>query len=338
MSVRFEAPARKAIDFAMVEMERAGDAVFSSLHLLLGLLEPSAEGTQAALRLLGVNPAALQLDARRDLHLARTQQLTAEPDEAAELLLDRARRIAEQCGAPAIADADILMAMVQDQRTWAARVLGGAGVTTPLLWGVFPEARGVLRPPGEPVAVPATASIPEPLNLPEVIFGVPTPAIPVRTGIGYDSHRFAAGGPLLLAGVRIPGDLHLLGHSDADAVCHAVTDAILGGAALGDIGTLFPDTDDVNAGRDSIEMLRLALGEVQRSGWRVAQIDVTVIAQRPKLQPYRDEMRRSLAAVLDIPVSHVGLKGKTNEGMGWIGRGEGLAVMAVATLVPHTGA
>jgi 2-C-methyl-D-erythritol 2,4-cyclodiphosphate synthase len=336
MSVRFEAPARKAIDFAMVEMERAGDTVFSSLHLLLGLLEPSAEGSQAALRLLGVNPAALQLDARRDLHLARTRQLTTEPDEAAELLLDRARRIAEQCGASAIADADILMAMAQDQRTWAARVLGAAGVSTPLLWGVFPEARGVLRPPGDPVIVPATP-IPEPFVVPEVIFGVPTPAIPVRTGIGYDSHRFAAGGPLILAGVRIPGDLHLLGHSDADAVCHAVTDAILGGAALGDIGTLFPDTDDVNKGRDSIEMLRLSLVEVLQSGWRVAQVDVTVIAQRPKLQPYRDEMRQSLAAVLDIPVSHVGLKGKTNEGMGFIGRGEGLAVMAVATLVPHTG-
>lgn len=335
MSVRFEAPARKAIDFAMVEMERAGDGTFSSLHLLLGLLEPMAEGASAALRLLGVNPAALQLDARRDIHLARTGQLPAEPADAAELLLDRARRIAEQCGVAAIADADILMAMAQDQRTWAARVLREAGVTPPLLWGVYPEARGVLRPPGEPVASPA---IPEPIMIPEVLFGVPAPAVPVRTGMGYDSHRFAAGGPLVLAGVRIPGDLHLIGHSDADAVCHALTDAILGAAALGDIGTLFPDTDDANMGRDSIEMLKLALVEVEKSGWTVAQVDVTVIAQTPKLQPYRDEMRRSLAAALDLPVQSIGLKGKTNEGMGFIGRGEGLACMAVATLVPRPGA
>jgi 2-C-methyl-D-erythritol 2,4-cyclodiphosphate synthase len=334
MSVRFEAPARKAIDFAMVEMERAGDATFSSLHLLLGLLEPPSEGSMAALRLLSVNPAALQLDARRDLHLARKQELAAEPADAAELLLERARRIAEQCGMTSIADADILMAMAQDERTWAARVLQGAGVSPPLLWGVYPEARGVLRPPG----VPVETRIPEPLVVPDVLFGVHAPAIPVRTGIGYDSHRFAAGGPLVLAGVRIPGDLHLLGHSDADAVCHAVTDAVLGGAALGDIGTLFPDGDEANRGRDSVEMLRLALAEVHRVGWRVAQVDVTVVTQQPKLQPYRDEMRRSLAAALDVPVTHVGLKGKTNEGMGWIGRGEGLACIAVATLVPHTGA
>lgn len=334
MSVRFEAPARKAIDFAMVEMERAGDGAFSSLHLLLGLLEPAAEGALAALRLLSVNPAALQLDARRDMHLARTGQLPGEPADAAELLLERARRIAEQCGMAAIADADVLMAMAQDQRTWASRILRDAGVTPPLLWGVYPEARGVLRPPGEANGAPP---VPEPLVIPDVIFGVPTPAIPVRTGIGYDSHRFAAGGPLVLAGVRIPGELRLLGHSDADAVCHAVTDAILGAAAMGDIGTLFPDTDPANEGKDSIVMLKRALVEVERTGWRVAQVDVTVVTQQPKLQPYRDEMRASLAAALGIPVSHVGLKGKTNEGMGWIGRGEGLACMAVATLVPHTG-
>jgi 2-C-methyl-D-erythritol 2,4-cyclodiphosphate synthase len=328
MPVRFQPAARKAIDFAMVEMERVGDPALSSLHLLLGLLEPAAEGTQAALRLLGVNPAALQLDTRRDIHLARTKALLTEIEDAPELLLERAGRISEQCGATDISDADILMAAAQDQRTWAGKLLASSGVTPALLWGVFPEARGVLRAPGAP----------DPLAGVDIIdVAYPptfTPALPVRTGIGYDSHRFGIGGPMVLAGVEIPGDFKLVGHSDADAVCHAVTDAILGAAGAGDIGELFPDTDPANRGRNSIEMLRHGCTAAEARGWRVAQIDVTVMVERPKLLPYRDAMRASLGAALGIPADCVGIKAKTNEGMGWVGRGEGLACMAVATLIP----
>ncbi len=135
-----------------------------------------------------------------------------------------------------------------------------------------------------------------------------------------------------LGGIDVPGDVHCAGHSDGDAICHALTDALLGAAGLGDIGELYPDTDPVNKGRDSVEMLTAALALVRRDRFRVANIDVTVIAERPKIGPQRAAMRERLAAVLGIDPRAVGIKGKTNEGMGWIGRGEGLAVIAVATL------
>ncbi len=153
-----------------------------------------------------------------------------------------------------------------------------------------------------------------------------------RSGIGYDSHRFGIGGPLVLGGVSIPAEVRLRGHSDGDAVAHAVTDAILGAAAQGDIGSMFPDTDPANAGRDSLEMLRAAVDRIGAVGWRVQQIDVTVVAERPRIAPYRAAMCGALAGALGIASGDVSVKGKTNEGMGWIGRGEGLAAFAVATL------
>jgi 2-C-methyl-D-erythritol 2,4-cyclodiphosphate synthase len=158
------------------------------------------------------------------------------------------------------------------------------------------------------------------------------PVAGVRTGIGYDSHRFAAGGPLLLGGVRIPADVHCAGHSDGDAVAHAVTDAVLGAANAGDIGTMFPDTDPANKGRDSISMLRDAAERVRARGWNVSNVDVTVITERPRLAAHREAMAAALAGGLGVSASAVSVKGKTNEGMGWIGGGEGLAVIAVATL------
>jgi 2-C-methyl-D-erythritol 2,4-cyclodiphosphate synthase len=156
--------------------------------------------------------------------------------------------------------------------------------------------------------------------------------LPFRTGIGYDSHRFAPGGPLVLGGIRIEADVHLKGHSDGDAIAHAVTDAILGAAALGDIGAMFADTDPGNAGRDSIEMLALARARIESAGWRVGQLDVVVIAETPKIAPHRDAMRRRIADAVSCPDADVSIKGKTNEAMGFIGRGEGLACIATATL------
>ena len=153
-----------------------------------------------------------------------------------------------------------------------------------------------------------------------------------RTGIGYDSHRFAPGGPMRLGGVDIPSEVVLVGHSDGDAICHALTDAILGAAAAGDIGEMFADTDPANRGRDSVEMLRVAMARVRALGYELVQVDVTVVAERPKIGPHRDAIRHRLSEALGIPASGVSVKGKTNEGMGWIGRGEGLACMAVASL------
>lgn len=154
-----------------------------------------------------------------------------------------------------------------------------------------------------------------------------------RLGIGYDSHRFAPGGPLLLGGVPIPADVHLAGHSDADAICHALTDAILGAASLGDIGGLFPDSDPANKGRDSIDMLvRAAALVAEQSGLRLVHADITVITEQPKLAPHRNAIRTRLADALSVPLEGISIKAKTNEGMGWVGRGEGLACIASATL------
>jgi 2-C-methyl-D-erythritol 2,4-cyclodiphosphate synthase len=155
----------------------------------------------------------------------------------------------------------------------------------------------------------------------------------VRVGVGYDSHRFAQGGPLILGGIRIDSDVHLHGHSDGDAVAHAVTDAVLGAAGAGDIGAMFSDADPANRGRDSMEMLRLAVQRVQQLGWSVGNVDVAVLAERPRLAPLRDAMRERLAQALGVTIQAVNVKGKTNEGMGWIGRQEGIACIATATLV-----
>jgi 2-C-methyl-D-erythritol 2,4-cyclodiphosphate synthase len=159
------------------------------------------------------------------------------------------------------------------------------------------------------------------------------PRLAVRSGIGYDSHRFAPGGPLTLGGIAIPSDVHLYAHSDGDAIAHAATDAILGAVALGDIGTMFADTDPANAGRDSIEMLQLATARLNEAGWRVQQLDVIVIAETPKIALHRDAMRDRIAHAVGLERGDVSIKGKTNEGMGFVGRGEGIACMATATVV-----
>ena len=160
-----------------------------------------------------------------------------------------------------------------------------------------------------------------------------TPTHTSRVGIGYDSHRYAPRRPLKLGGVLIPSEFGLEGRSDADAICHAITDAILGAAGLGDIGEMFPDTDPQNKDRDSIGMLEAAVRRISAAGYSVGQVDITVIAEVPRLAPHRAEIRARLASALGIDSQSVSVKGKSNEGMGWIGRKEGLACIAVATLI-----
>ena len=160
----------------------------------------------------------------------------------------------------------------------------------------------------------------------------------IRTGIGYDSHRIAPGGRMLLGGVEVSPDFHLVAHSDGDAVAHALTDAILGAAAAGDIGSMFPDTDPENRNRDSIEMLESAVRAVKSRGFRIVNVDVTVVCERPKIGAHRDAIRQRLAASLGIGDDSVSVKGKTNEGMGWIGSGEGLACIAVAAISSNSDA
>jgi 2-C-methyl-D-erythritol 4-phosphate cytidylyltransferase/2-C-methyl-D-erythritol 2,4-cyclodiphosphate synthase len=152
----------------------------------------------------------------------------------------------------------------------------------------------------------------------------------LRVGTGYDLHRLVAGRPLILGGVTIPFDTGLDGHSDADILCHAVTDAVLGAAAAGDIGRLFPDTDPTWRGADSVALLAGAVAHLHAAGYRVVNVDTTIIAQRPKLLPYLDGMRANLARALQVDVAQVSVKGKTNEQVDSMGRGESMACHAVA--------
>ena len=153
-----------------------------------------------------------------------------------------------------------------------------------------------------------------------------------RTGIGWDSHRLVEGRPLVLGGVRIPFERGLAGHSDADVLAHAVIDALLGAAALGDIGHHFPDTDERWAGADSMALLRTVVGLLADRGLRVRHVDTTVVMERPKLAPHRDAIREGLAGALGVGLGDVNVKASTGEGMGFVGRGEGVAALAVATL------
>jgi 2-C-methyl-D-erythritol 2,4-cyclodiphosphate synthase len=159
----------------------------------------------------------------------------------------------------------------------------------------------------------------------------------MRVGIGYDSHPFAKGRKLILGGVEIPHSKGLAGHSDADAVAHAVTDAILGAAGLGDIGRMFPNDDPKWKNADSITLLNKAFLSVVEAGFQFVHADVTIVAEQPKLGPHMDAMEARLAEALHAGPAHVSVKAKTNEGMGWIGQGEGIAVMAIATLAEPVG-
>lgn len=155
----------------------------------------------------------------------------------------------------------------------------------------------------------------------------------IRIGQGYDVHRLTEGRKLILGGVEIPFEKGLLGHSDADVLLHALCDALLGGAALGDIGVHFPDSDPAYAGVSSLFLLEETARLLREAGYAVGNVDSTVIAQRPKLAPYLPEMRRNIARVLHIPVENVSVKATTEEGLGFTGSGEGIAASAVALLI-----
>lgn len=159
----------------------------------------------------------------------------------------------------------------------------------------------------------------------------------VRTGIGYDVHRFAAERPLVLGGVRIAYSLGLDGHSDADVLLHAIMDALLGAAALGDIGHHFPPTDDRFRDADSLALLARVRALIAEAGSTIVNIDATVIAEAPRIAPHVADMRRAIAGRLELGEDAVSVKATTNEGMGFVGRGEGIAALAVATISdrPH---
>lgn len=158
------------------------------------------------------------------------------------------------------------------------------------------------------------------------------PWLDIRIGVGYDVHRVSAGGRLVLGGVEVPGPIGLEGHSDADVLCHAVMDALLGAAALGDIGQLFPDTDPAYAGASSLGLLAEVVRRLGAAGWEPWNVDAVVVAERPRIAPYVEHMRASLAGALGIDASRVGVKGTTTEGLGFEGAGSGVGAHAVAII------
>jgi len=154
----------------------------------------------------------------------------------------------------------------------------------------------------------------------------------MRIGIGYDVHKLVDSRKLILGGVTIPYEKGLLGHSDADVLTHAICDALFGAAGEGDIGSHFPDSDPAYKDASSLHLLSLTGGIIRRKGFQVVNIDTTLVAEAPKLNPYRDRMRNNIAAALGIDVSSVGVKATTTEGLGMIGRGDGIAAMSVALI------
>ena len=154
----------------------------------------------------------------------------------------------------------------------------------------------------------------------------------MRIGHGYDVHRLVEGRPLILGGVHIPYEKGLLGHSDADVLLHAVSDALLGAAGLGDIGKHFPDTDPQYKGADSMELLRIVVSRVRSKGYRISNIDVTMIAQKPKLRPHIEAMEQNIAAAVGIGADRVNVKATTEEQLGFTGTGEGMRCHAVCLL------
>ena len=328
MAVRFDAAARRAIDLAMTEVENRGHASLDSVHLLIGLAHTPDTAVARTAASLGVSHDRLKQESLTLLGSTKGSGAMAAIEVAGrtEEILQRASTLSIERNADVVTDLDILIALAERDDTAASKTVRTLGLTAERLNGV----RASVGVPGAPGAKSAALRASGEMR-------ALSPSAQTRVGIGYDSHRFAAGGPLVLGGIRIAHHAHLAGHSDGDAVAHALTDAVLGAAALGDIGEMFSDTDPANKGRDSIEMLAAAVARLRKAGWQIQQVDVAIVAEAPRVSEHRSAMAGALAGALGVDPAAISIKGKTNEGMGWIGRGEGIACLAVATITSPAG-
>ncbi len=307
MGVRFDAGARRSIVAATIEAEKHGRSRPLPADLLAGLMSLPESPVPAAVAGLGADARNLIAAAMAPGAHPAAHDMRGSTPEDAERILKQAADIAAGRGTNAeVGILDILAAALAS----------------------FKAPADPRRASGSGSAQAASIST---SGANHAHAGVEL-ALTTRAGIGYDSHRFGDSGQLVLGGVVIPDCVRLVGHSDGDAIAHAITDAILGAANAGDIGEMFSDQDPANRGRDSLQMLGAAVQRAAALGFAVHQVDATVVAERPKIAPYREAMKTALAAAMRIPVDRVSVKGKTNEGMGWVGRGEGIACIAVATL------
>jgi len=309
MGVRFDAGARRAIVAATIEAEKRGRSKPVPSDLLLGLMSLPESPVPAAVAGLGADARARIAAAMGRADEGGIGGRDESADDAERILRQAAAIAAARGGEAEVSILDIL----------AAALVGGRGSPSAATDGKGAPIGGEPGASRRAAADEQRGARSDPVGM-------------SRAGIGYDSHRFGEQGPLILGGVTIPECVRLIGHSDGDAIAHAITDAILGAACAGDIGEMFSDTDPANRGRDSLDMLRAAVRRVGALGFVVHQVDATVVAERPRIAAYREAMRSALAAALGITPDRVSVKGKTNEGMGWVGRGEGIACVAVATL------
>lgn len=301
-----------------------GGRAINPEHLLLALLE---EGRGAALRVLtaqnanvdALKAALLRIVSQGAKPATRHPSVSQTADQVLRVALAEARRF----GSGFVGTEQVLVGLLAVRDGYACGLLEEAGAT-------LDAARNYARTRALPQPEAPARSGRE---------GRARRAEPegaraeTRIGIGYDVHEVVTGGRLVLGGVEIPGSIGLAGHSDADVLCHAISDALLGAAALGDIGQLFPDTDPAYAGASSLSLLAEVLQQLARDGWQPHNVDAVVIAQQPKIAPYVPRMRETLAGTLGVDLGCVAVKGTTTEGLGFEGDGLGIAAQAVALIV-----
>jgi 2-C-methyl-D-erythritol 2,4-cyclodiphosphate synthase len=319
MAIRFDAGARRSILAATIEAEKHGRSRPVPTDLLVGLLSLPESPVPASIAGLGADARALIAAATAAGTEGGARYRQQSPADAERILQRAADLAAARGGGAEVSILDILSAALHGTGGAAAEVLASAGITADRLR----DGAGAMATPGASLDVPTSSGVRSGRT---------------SAGIGYDSHRFGDAGPLVLGGVRIPDSVRLVGHSDGDAIAHAITDAVLGAAGAGDIGEMFSDEDPANRGRDSLEMLRAVVARIRVLGFLVHQVDVTVVAEQPKIAPHREAMRMALAGALGVGRVRDWVMVKTTVGWGGGGRGEGIACIAVATLIEPSAA
>jgi 2-C-methyl-D-erythritol 2,4-cyclodiphosphate synthase len=318
---RLTSEARKAFVHAHKEAERRHVQLIGTDYLLLGILMVDDGVGVQVLQMLAPDLQALRLELERGMESAEAEASSEEATftrEAREVLT-LAWDEAHETGLSSVGTEHLLLGLL--------RVESGPAYELLRLRGVKVEAArdfaSRLRGDEESVQKMVRVGNPPP---------VPLPVKATRTGIGYDSHRLVEGRKLVLGGVEIEWEKGLLGHSDGDVVLHAIADALLGACGLGDIGMHFPDTDERYKDADSGKLLQVAAEMARAKGWEPVNVDVSILAEAPKIGPHRDAMRTAIAEAMGIAEGCVNVKATTNEGMGFVGRGEGIAAMAVVSV------
>jgi 2-C-methyl-D-erythritol 2,4-cyclodiphosphate synthase len=320
-------------------VQERGSRLIGPEHILFAIVEETWCAARRLIQSVGANVEAIHrtLDVALRAKAKRTGG-TVSIGPGADQVLRVAVSESRRYGTGFVGTEHVLLGLLSIRDGLACAVLEDAGVHLEQI-REYARTRHLPRPtpaPSPPVPAPIEPSRPRhlaprasvpPTEAPEVR------AAAFRVGIGYDVHELETGGRLVLGGVTIPSDMGLVGHSDADVLCHAIMDALLGAAGMGDIGQLFPDTDPAYEGASSIELLREVVARIRREGWVCSNVDSVVVAQEPRIAPHVPEIKALLGVALQVDPHAVGVKGTTTEGLGFEGEGLGIAAHAVAIIV-----